>query len=80
MHCAFQSLPAKILKLLCCRYAESTVTPMLTNNEFLILCIYLASCLDPLECCLIYLDCKAFWDAVVFMSFTQFLVQWGLDQ
>lgn len=80
MCCAFQSFPAKILKLLCRRCAGSTVTPMLTNNDFLILRIFLSACLYPPECCLVYLDCKVFWDSVLFTSFTQFLAQWGLDQ
>lgn len=48
MCCAFQSFPAEILKLLCCRCAGSTVLPMLTNNNFLLLCIFLSACL----CCL----------------------------
>lgn len=56
------------------------LTPMLTNNDFFIVHIFLPTCLYPPECCLIYLDCKVFWDPVLFTSFTQFLVQWGLDQ
>lgn len=35
---------------LCCRCAGHTALPMLTINDFLILCIFLSACLYPLKC------------------------------